>query len=194
MATAREGHKPALGAMMSGAFLLALAIGGVLALLYFWNQLLKPDELGTLSLPLVALIGGVAATFNPCGLPVLPGFLTFMGASGEDTGVRRRAELSVSAAARGVRPPGDRPFAAATSSGAASSWWVWVERGHSWPRSRSSQRASAVFFWGCRRSSSLPPPWACWSSSCRFWAQRPARRSPFLFASGEDVSRLPAEP
>ncbi len=98
MGTTREGHKPKLGAMMSGAFLLALAVGGVLALLYFWNQLLKPDELGTLSLPLVALIGGLAATFNPCGLPVLPGFLTFMGASGEDTGVRRRAELSVSAA------------------------------------------------------------------------------------------------
>ena len=41
----------------------ALAGGGVAALLFFWNQLLRPDDLGAASLPLVAF---VAAILLPC--------------------------------------------------------------------------------------------------------------------------------
>jgi len=77
--------------------LVALVAGGVLALLYFWSQLLKPDELGLASLPLVAFIAAVASTFNPCGLPALPGFLAFMGVNSEGAGVKRRAGLSLAA-------------------------------------------------------------------------------------------------
>jgi len=82
--------------VISGVLLVAVAIGGVAALLFFWNQLLKPGELNSISLPIVALIAGLAATFNPCGLPVLPGFVTFLG-GGENTTVERRFRLSLSA-------------------------------------------------------------------------------------------------
>jgi len=82
---------------VSGILLVAIAIGGVLALLYFWNQLLRPGELGSASLPLVALIAGIAATFNPCGLPALPGFITLLGGNTEDAGVRQRLRLSLGA-------------------------------------------------------------------------------------------------
>lgn len=62
------------------AALLLLAAIGIFALLYFWTQLLKPGNLGTLSLPVVAFVAGLAATFNPCALPALPAFLTLMSA------------------------------------------------------------------------------------------------------------------
>ncbi len=77
--------------------LLGLVSGGVAALLFFWNELLKPDEFGAASLPLVAFVAGVAATFNPCGLPALPGFLTFTGASDQAAGLGRRSGLSLGA-------------------------------------------------------------------------------------------------
>ena len=80
----------------AGVLLLAMVVGGVGALLFFWNQLLQPGELNSLSLPIVAFVAGVAATFNPCGLPALPGFITFLGGSGEDTPVGRRLGLSLS--------------------------------------------------------------------------------------------------
>jgi cytochrome c biogenesis protein CcdA len=73
----------------------AVAAGGIATLLFFWNQLLKPGELSSISLPMVALVAGVAATFNPCGLPALPGFITFMG-GGEQTSAGRRLGLSTS--------------------------------------------------------------------------------------------------
>ncbi|MCH7512200.1 MAG: hypothetical protein IIB19_07535 [Chloroflexi bacterium] len=80
----------------AGILLLAMVVGGVGALLFFWNKLLQPGELSSMSLPIVALVAGVAATFNPCGLPALPGFLTFLGGSGENTPVGRRLGLSLS--------------------------------------------------------------------------------------------------
>jgi len=83
--------------VVSGIFLVAIGVGGVLALLYFWNQLLRPGELGSASLPLVALIAGIAATFNPCGLPALPGFITLLGGNTGDAGVRQRLRLSLGA-------------------------------------------------------------------------------------------------
>ncbi len=73
----------------------ALAAGGVAGLLFFWNELLSPDDLGAASLPLVAFVAAIASTFNPCGLPALPGFLTFTGA-GQDISRRRRGRLSLS--------------------------------------------------------------------------------------------------
>ncbi len=74
----------------AGLFFLMVVAGGVLVLLYFWNQLLQPGDLNAVSLPLVALIAGVAATFNPCGMPAIPGFLA-MGMGGrEPPGVLRR--------------------------------------------------------------------------------------------------------
>ncbi len=38
---------------------------GVLALLYFVKELLRPGDLNALTLPLVALVAGIAAVFNP---------------------------------------------------------------------------------------------------------------------------------
>jgi cytochrome c biogenesis protein CcdA len=73
----------------------AVVAGGIATLLYFWNQLLKPGELSSISLPVVALVAGVAATFNPCGLPALPGFVTILG-GGEQTSSARRLGLSAS--------------------------------------------------------------------------------------------------
>ena len=84
--------KQSLGA---GVILLAVVAGGVLALLYFVNQLLRPGDLSAVALPLVALVAGVGATFNPCGMPALPGFLAFGG--GGEIGVRRRAGLGLTA-------------------------------------------------------------------------------------------------
>ena len=79
--------------MGAGAIFVAVVTGGVLVLLYFWSQLLRPGDLVAVSLPLVAFIAGVAATFNPCGMPALPGFLAFGG--GGEIGVRRRAGLGL---------------------------------------------------------------------------------------------------
>ena len=72
-----------------------LAGAGVAALLFFWTQLLRPDDLGAASLPLVAFVAAIASTFNPCGLPALPGFFTFTGA-GQDLSRGRRSRLSLS--------------------------------------------------------------------------------------------------
>ena len=80
----------------AGVVFLAMVVGGVGALVFFWNQILQPGEFSSMSLPVVALVAGVAATFNPCGLPALPGFLTFLGGSGEETPVGRRLGLSIS--------------------------------------------------------------------------------------------------
>jgi cytochrome c biogenesis protein CcdA len=84
---------PAIGA---GVLLVAVVAGGVLSLLYFWSELLQPGGLNAVSLPLVAFLAGVAATFNPCGLPALPGFLAF--GSGAGAGLKRRPGLSLAVA------------------------------------------------------------------------------------------------
>jgi len=72
---------------------LVLSAVGITALLLFWNALLKPSDLGALSLPLVAITAGMAATFNPCALPALPAFLTRM--SGEEAARSRHATVSL---------------------------------------------------------------------------------------------------
>ncbi len=82
--------------LISWVLLIALAGGGVTALMFFFRQLLVPGELGSLSLPIVALTAGLAATFNPCGLPALPGFLMFLGGDVQEIGPRRRSVLSLS--------------------------------------------------------------------------------------------------
>ena len=88
---------PSIGTQRAISLVLlpAVAAGGIATLLFFWNQLLKPGELSSISLPVVALVAGVAATFNPCGLPALPGFITFLG-GGEQTSAGRRLALSTS--------------------------------------------------------------------------------------------------
>ncbi len=53
----------------AGVLLLAVVAGGVLALLYFVKELLRPGDLNALTLPLVALVAGIAAVFNPCAMP-----------------------------------------------------------------------------------------------------------------------------
>jgi cytochrome c biogenesis protein CcdA len=75
---------------ISGAGFLALAAAGIGALLFFFNEVLKPGDLNSLALPVLALTAGVAATFNPCGLPALPGFLTFIGGSDGAGSLRHR--------------------------------------------------------------------------------------------------------
>ena len=91
----KEASRTGAISALSLVLLVAVAIGGVATLLFFWNQLLKPGELSSISLPVVALVAGVAATFNPCGLPALPGFLTFLG-GGKDASAGRRLGLSLS--------------------------------------------------------------------------------------------------
>ncbi len=81
----------------SGLLLLGVVAVGVLTLLYFWNQLLRPGDLNAISLPLVAFVAGIAATFNPCGLPALPGFLAF-GGDDNAVGLGRRSGLSLATA------------------------------------------------------------------------------------------------
>ncbi len=77
--------------------LIGVVAVGVLTLIYFWNQLLRPGDLNAISLPLVALVAGIAATFNPCGLPALPGFLAF-GGDDNAAGLGRRSGLSLATA------------------------------------------------------------------------------------------------
>ncbi len=60
MAVKEESRTGALNTFSLG-LLVAVAIGGVATLLFFWNQLLKPGELSSISLPIVAFIAGVAA-------------------------------------------------------------------------------------------------------------------------------------
>ena len=82
--------------LISGVLLVALAGGGVTALMFFFRELLAPGDLGSLSLPIVALTAGLASTFNPCGLPALPGFLLFLGGGDQELGMTRRSMLSLS--------------------------------------------------------------------------------------------------
>lgn len=82
----------------TGVILLAVVAGGILALFYFWNQLLRPGDLNAISLPLVALVAGIAATFNPCSMPALPGFLAIGGGNSEGAGLGRRLGLSLAVA------------------------------------------------------------------------------------------------
>lgn len=81
---------------VSGAAFVAVSAVGLAALLFFVKQLLRPDDLNALGLPVVALTAGVAATFNPCGLPALPGFLTFIGGADGAASRARRLQLSAS--------------------------------------------------------------------------------------------------
>ncbi len=82
----------------AGLLLLGVVAGGVLILLYFWNQLLRPGDLNAISLPLVAFVAGIASTFNPCGLPALPGFLALGGDKDNALGLGRRSGLSLATA------------------------------------------------------------------------------------------------
>ncbi len=52
----------------AGVLLLAVLAGGVLALLYFVKELLRPGDLNALTFPL-ALVARIAAVFNPCASP-----------------------------------------------------------------------------------------------------------------------------
>ncbi len=83
--------------IVSAAAALALAVGGVAALLLFVNRLLRPSDFASVSLPVVAVVAAVASTFNPCGLPVLPGFFTAFASGGRPEGARRRIELGLGA-------------------------------------------------------------------------------------------------
>lgn len=68
---------------------------GITALTIFWNQLLQPGQFSNLSLPLVAFVAGLAATFDPCAMPTLPAFLALM--SGEESSSKRyRLKISLS--------------------------------------------------------------------------------------------------
>lgn len=71
---------------------------GILALLWFWRRVLHEEDFASLSLPLVALVAATAATFNPCSLPALPGFVAAAGAAGGEVPTRRRVQLSVASA------------------------------------------------------------------------------------------------
>ncbi len=78
----RPARLVASGTAVAVGVFLALTLGGVIVALFFVEKLLLAGNLGALSLPVVALVGGVASTFNPCGLPALFGFLAFGGGAG----------------------------------------------------------------------------------------------------------------
>lgn len=80
----------------AGAFL-ALITAGITGLVVFGAMLVQPERAASFGLVVVAFAAGVAATFNPCGLPALPGFLTFIGGTGEGIGAGRRSVLSAAA-------------------------------------------------------------------------------------------------
>ncbi len=84
-----------------GLFAVA-STGGIAGLLVFWYRLFAPVEFDAVSLPVLALVGGVAATFNPCALPALPGFLARTSRPGGATGSTRALALAASAGAASV--------------------------------------------------------------------------------------------
>lgn len=81
-----------------GVLLVEWCAAGVFVLLFFWNEVLNAEDFASLSLPLVAVVAGVASTFNPCSLPALPGFVVATGAAGAEPGPGRRARTSAAAA------------------------------------------------------------------------------------------------
>lgn len=83
--------------LAAGPLLLALVASGMLALLFFWREVLHTSDFASLSLPLVAVVAAVASTFNPCSLPALPGFVAATAAAG--SGAERRSRLVTSLAA-----------------------------------------------------------------------------------------------
>jgi cytochrome c biogenesis protein CcdA len=80
--------------------LAALTTAGILLLIYFTGRMLMVGRLGSLSLPVMAVVSGVASAFNPCALPALPGFLVFCG--GGQQPIRRRVEIAFAAAGGAV--------------------------------------------------------------------------------------------
>ena len=82
----------------SGVLLVAVIAAGLAALVFFWNEVVGRDDFSAVSLVLVAVLAGVAATFNPCSLPALPAFLMSAGAGGATPGRGRRARLSLATA------------------------------------------------------------------------------------------------
>ena len=79
----------------AGVLLLAVVAGGVLVLLFFVKELLRPGDLNALSLPLVAFVAAIAAVFNPCAIPALPGFFSIGSGTNESPGPWRRGGLSL---------------------------------------------------------------------------------------------------
>ncbi len=86
---------PALPTAYVIAIFLVMVMGGIAILVFFFRRLFMAGNLGTASLPLVALVAGVAATFNPCALPALPGFLMLAGSGGASPG--KKSDLSLAA-------------------------------------------------------------------------------------------------
>ncbi len=103
MASQGIGDAPSRGATADGrerataalVLVAAIATAGVLLLVYFTSRMLMVGRLGSLSLALMAVVGGVASAFNPCALPALPGFLVFCG--GAQQPPRQRAALALAA-------------------------------------------------------------------------------------------------
>ncbi len=76
--------------------LVSLPVIGVIALLVFVNTLLRPGQLDSWSLPLVAIAAGLAATFDPCALPSVPGLIAGF-ATGKNLSTRARFRASAAA-------------------------------------------------------------------------------------------------
>lgn len=90
--TAADGFHQGTSALV---LLAAFTTAGVLLLIYFTGRMLMVGRLGSVSLPVMAVVGAVASVFNPCALPALPGFLVFCGGRRQST--RRRIELAAAA-------------------------------------------------------------------------------------------------
>ena len=91
--------RPGLARAAVAVLLLEVVGYGVFGLLYFWEDVLPFRGFRDLSLPLVALVAGIASTFNPCALPALPAFVAATSSAGEQVPRRERLRLSAAAGA-----------------------------------------------------------------------------------------------
>ncbi|MEE8422083.1 MAG: hypothetical protein V3S31_04825 [Dehalococcoidia bacterium] len=169
----------------SSVAFLGLAAAGVAALLFFVNELMRPDNLGELSLPLVALTAGVAATFNPCGLPALPGFLTFMGGADAARSLRRRSGLSLSAALGAASVVMLLGFVVALVGGGAKGVIAPYVRGVQVGVGVTLMLLAALHLAG--KTAGLPLLGPVMTAGNRLWDRsvgRPTARSSYLFGAG----------
>lgn len=97
MQLVRSDAHTGLGRVVAALLLVQLVVLGIAALLFFWREILPGRGLSDHSLVLVALVAGIAATFNPCAIPALPGFVAAAGATGEEATARERLRLSAAA-------------------------------------------------------------------------------------------------
>ncbi len=92
-----------VGLLTAATLICLFILGGVgyLAFVAFMRQVLMPQAFGTFGLPLIVVAAATAATFSPCSLPALPGFVTLMSA-GSIPSLKHAVRVCLSAASGAV--------------------------------------------------------------------------------------------